>query len=35
MLAAAEHRLEFDALGLAQLNPVAYVHLGSPRERPS
>ena len=35
MLATAEHRLEFGALGLAQLDPVAYVHLGLPRERPS
>src|SRR5215213_8148459 len=33
--AAAEHRLELGALGLAQLNPVEYVHLGLPRERPA
>jgi hypothetical protein len=35
LLAAAQHRLELGALGLAQLNPVAYVHLGLPHERPS
>jgi hypothetical protein len=33
VLAAAEHRLEFTALGLAQFNPVAYVHLDLFREK--